>query len=52
VIILPNLEETKGPKGRVTFSPLYAEANPTESSHRVLSTKVSFEGIRQLVESE
>ena len=41
VIILPNLEDTKGPKSRVTLSPLYAEANPAESSHRVLSTKVS-----------
>ena len=41
VIILPNLEEPTGPKGRVTLSPLYAEANPAGSSHRILSTKVS-----------
>lgn len=41
VIVLPNLDEPEGPKGRVTLSPLYAESNPAESSHRVLSTKVS-----------
>lgn len=41
VIVLPNLESLEVPRQRVTLSPLYAAIGPAESSHRVLSTKVS-----------
>jgi hypothetical protein len=41
-INLPELENPEsGSKRRIAFSPLYAEINPSGSSYRVLSTKVS-----------
>ena len=41
-IDLPELENTgSGSKRKITFAPLYAEINPSNSSYRVLSTKVS-----------
>ena len=41
-IDLPELENAgSGSKRKITFAPLYAEINPSNSSYRVLSTKVS-----------
>ena len=41
-IDLPELENAgSGSKRKITFAPLYAEINPSDSSCRVLSTKVS-----------
>jgi len=42
-IDLPELENAgSGSKRKITFAPLYAEINPSDSSYRVLSTKVSY----------
>jgi hypothetical protein len=41
-INVPDLENAgSGSKRKITFAPLYAEINPSDSSYRVLSTKVS-----------
>jgi hypothetical protein len=41
-INVPDLENAGSrSKRKITFAPLYAEINPSGSSYRVLSTKVS-----------
>lgn len=42
-INVPDLTEPSGSKRKISFAPLYAEINPSESSYRILSTKVSYE---------
>lgn len=44
-ISLPDLENAgSGSKRKITFARLYAEIKPSDSSYRVLSTKVSYPG--------